>query len=78
MVGTKLIYEKPVPDPDNVNSAIEYYCQVPGAVTDLRTRACLLLLGQIGKEKSFDFLRTKLQLGYIVYSLTRGIITAGG
>jgi insulysin len=66
-----------VPNPDNVNSAIEYFCQVT-SIVDTRTRACLHLLSQIGKQKAFDFLRTKLQLGYMIFSGVRDTISTEG
>jgi insulysin len=69
--------EKTVPNPENVNSGIEYYCQV-SSVTDAKNRAYLQLLSQIGREKAFDFLRTKLQLGYLIWSGIRESITTEG
>lgn len=66
-----------MPNPENVNSGIEYFCQVT-PITDARSRACLDLLAQIGREKAFDFLRTKLQLGYLIWSGVRETITTKG
>ena len=63
-----------MPDPENVNSGIEYFCQVT-SITDARKRACLHLLAQVAREKAFDFLRTKLQLGYLIWSGVRDTIT---
>jgi insulysin len=60
-----------------VNSGIEYFCQVT-PIIDSRKRACLHLLAQIGREKAFDFLRTKLQLGYLIWSGVRDTITIEG
>jgi insulysin len=72
-----VVVEKTVPNPENVNSGIEYYCQV-SSVTDAKNRAYLQLLSQIGREKAFDFLRTKLQLGYLIWSGIRESITTEG
>lgn len=66
-----------MPNPENVNSGIEYFCQVT-SITDARKRACLHLLAQVGREKAFDFLRTKLQLGYLIWSGVRETITTEG
>jgi insulysin len=76
-LATKVIVEKTVPNPDNVNSGIEYLCQV-SSVTDVNKRACLQLLSQIGREKAFDFLRTKLQLGYLIWSGIRETVSTEG
>lgn len=76
-LATKLIVEKTVPNPDNVNSGIEYFCQV-SSVTEANKRACLQLLSQIGREKAFDFLRTKLQLGYLIWSGIRETVSTEG
>jgi len=46
-----------------------YYCQI-GDNTDVRLRSTLHLLAQITREPCFDQLRTKEQLGYIVFSGT--------
>ena len=76
-LATKITVDKIVPNPENVNSGIEYFCQVTD-VTDARRRACLHLLAQIGKEKAFDFLRTKLQLGYLIWSGVRDTTSTEG
>jgi len=65
--GANLVYDAPVPNKDDVNSALTYYCQV-GDPTDRRLRTTLHLLAQIAKEPAFNQLRTKEQLGYIVFS----------
>lgn len=52
-------------------------CQV-SSVTDANKRACLQLLSQIGREKAFDFLRTKLQLGYLIWSGIRETVSMEG
>ncbi|KAG0178612.1 Insulinase (Peptidase M16) [Apophysomyces sp. BC1034] len=60
--GTRWVYQKQVPNPENVNSGIEYLIQV-GNVTDAELRAKLSLVSQIAQEPCFDQLRTKEQLG---------------
>ena len=75
--GTKIVLQKTVPNPENVNSGIEYFCQT-SSTTDAKNRTRLALLAQIGTEKAFSFLRTKLQLGYWVSSGVRsGVSTQG-
>ncbi|KAJ3300130.1 Insulinase (Peptidase M16) [Borealophlyctis nickersoniae] len=65
--GSSYIYLRDVPNANNLNSAIEYYLQV-GDFTDAELRAKLSLFSQIGNEPCFDQLRTKEQLGYMVFS----------
>jgi insulysin len=65
-----IVYERQVSNLDNVNSAIEYYVQV-GDSTDRELRTRLALFQQIVNEPAFDQLRTKEQLGYIVFSSIR-------
>jgi insulysin len=50
-----------------MNSGIIYTTQI-GSPTDTELRAHLMLFSQIAKEPTFDTLRTKEQLGYIVMS----------
>ena len=64
--GSLLIYALDVPNPNNVNCAIEFYLQT-GSCEDKIERGKLLLFQQISHEPAFDFLRTKEQLGYIVF-----------
>ncbi|KAL7753560.1 metalloprotease [Sorochytrium milnesiophthora] len=61
------VYQTTVADPANVNSAIEYFCQIT-ALSEVQLRARLALVGQIAHEPCFDQLRTKEQLGYMVFS----------
>ena len=75
--ATKITVDESVPNPENVNSGIEYFCQVTD-IAEARKRACLHLLAQIGREKAFDFLRTKLQLGYLIWSGVRDTTTTEG
>ena len=66
--SSSFVYSEPVHDAENVNSAIQNYYQV-GKRTH-RESACLSLLASILDEPCFDQLRTKQQLGYIVWSGT--------
>lgn len=59
-----------VPNKSNVNSSCEYYCQV-GDVQDDHLRPRLSLLAQLAHEPVFNVLRTKEQLGYLVFSSAR-------
>lgn len=65
--GSDSTFRHKLGDPANVNHCIEYYVFV-GAHTDRVLRAKLLLLGQMTDEAGFDQLRTKEQLGYIVFT----------
>ncbi|KAG8937301.1 Insulinase (Peptidase M16) [Tulasnella sp. 418] len=59
------VYEKDVPNKNDVNSALTYYFDI-GDIIDARTRAILSLFAHICHEPAFNQLRTKEQLGYIV------------
>jgi insulysin len=65
--GSNYLYERPLKDPANVNHCIEYILYA-GNNQDRRLRAKVLLLAQIADEPCFDQLRTKEQLGYVVFS----------
>lgn len=65
--GSDYTYRRTLGDPANVNHCIEYYILV-GPVADRKLRARLALLGQLTNEIGFDQLRTKEQLGYIVWT----------
>ena len=65
--GSDYTFQRKLGDPANVNHCIEYYVYV-GDVVDRVLRAKLLLLGQMTEEAGFDQLRTKEQLGYIVFT----------
>ncbi|EJC99115.1 uncharacterized protein FOMMEDRAFT_94441 [Fomitiporia mediterranea MF3/22] len=65
--GCNYVWKLPVPNTREANSSIAYYCHV-GNYSDPRTRVTCSLLSQILDEPTFDFLRTKEQLGYNVYS----------
>ena len=75
--GTDYTYRRNLADPANVNHCIEYYLFV-GSVTDRRLRAKLILLAQMTDEAGFDQLRTKEQLGYIVFTGARIAATTMG
>ncbi|BFZ54324.1 metalloprotease [Savitreella phatthalungensis] len=70
-------YARPLKDPRNVNSALEYFCHV-GSDSQGELRALSALLAQIAQEPAFDQLRTKEQLGYVVFSGVRVSLTAAG
>ena len=65
--GSNYIWKKKLKDPANVNHCIQYFLHV-GYRGDFNVRAKTLLLDQIVHEPCFNQLRTKEQLGYIVYS----------
>ncbi|KAF2140293.1 uncharacterized protein K452DRAFT_230558 [Aplosporella prunicola CBS 121167] len=65
--GSNYIYNRTLKDPANVNHCIEYTCSI-GDNQDRDLRAKLLLLVQMTDEPAFDQLRTKEQLGYVVFS----------
>ncbi|KAF9388399.1 Insulinase (Peptidase M16) [Mortierella sp. AD011] len=66
----KAVYKRQVPDSNDVNSGIEYYLQIEDA-TSKESRARIQILAQIVHEPCFNQLRTKEQLGYLVYSGVR-------
>ncbi|KAI1610748.1 insulysin [Exophiala viscosa] len=68
--GSNFVYKHPLGDPENINHAIEYYLEV-GHVMDVSLRAKLQLFAQMTDEPAFDQLRTKEQLGYVVWSGVR-------
>jgi len=68
--GGKYVYSRSLKDPQNVNSVIEYSLHV-GDIEDRKLRVQLMLFSQLTEEPCFDNLRTKEQLGYIVFSGTK-------
>ena len=65
--GANYVYERSLKDPANINHCIEYMLYIgSNQARDLRAR--LLLLAQMADEPCFDQLRTKEQLGYVVFS----------
>ena len=65
--GSNFVYERPLRDPHTVNHCIEYILAI-GNNSDKDLRAKLLLMAQMADEPAFDQLRTKEQLGYVVFS----------
>jgi len=65
--GSNFLYERQLKDPANINHCVEYLLYT-GSNQDRLQRAKVLLLAQIADEPCFDQLRTKEQLGYIVFS----------
>jgi insulysin len=64
-------------DPSNVNHCVETWFYV-GSREDREVRTKTLLLEQMIHEPAFDQLRTKEQLGYIVFSGRRAFSTTYG
>lgn len=68
-VGENVRYELPLQDPSNVNSCLEYFIQVGKVEKDnARLRVLTDLLATMLHEPCFNQLRTKEQLGYVVFS----------
>jgi insulysin len=68
VLGCNYAYDAPVPNVNEENSAISFYCHV-GDVADLRTRALNSLLSSMINEPFFNVMRTQEQLGYSVSCL---------
>ncbi|ANB12559.1 Ste23p [Sugiyamaella lignohabitans] len=64
-------------DEKNVNSCIDYTMQV-GLITEAEKRVTLELLAEIAHEPAFNQLRTKEQLGYVVFGGVRSTRTTMG
>jgi insulysin len=75
--GGNYVYRKTLKDPANVNHCIEYLLYV-GDKANRSLRAKTLLLDQMTHEPAFDQLRTKEQLGYVVFSGARTTATTIG
>lgn len=75
--GSNFVYKKELRDPANVNHCIESWFYV-GDRGDRQVRAKTLLVDQMIHEPAFDQLRTKEQLGYIVFSGLRNFATTCG
>lgn len=65
--GSNYEFNRELGDPKNVNHCTEYSLFM-GLVSDRKLTADLSMLTQILEEPTFDQLRTKEQLGYIVFS----------
>ena len=75
--GSDYTFQRTLGDPANVNHCIEYYVYI-GSVIDRILRAKTLLLAQMTEEIGFDQLRTKEQLGYIVFTGSKVAATTIG
>eukprot|EP01121_Diplochlamys_sp_Union-15-3_P006598 TRINITY_DN1708_c0_g3_i6.p1 TRINITY_DN1708_c0_g3~~TRINITY_DN1708_c0_g3_i6.p1 ORF type:complete len:539 (+),score=83.70 TRINITY_DN1708_c0_g3_i6:161-1618(+) len=67
--GIVRYYARVEPNENNSNSAIFNYYQI-GPQSNFRSSLLLLLCAHVIREAAFDTLRTKQQLGYIVWSGT--------
>ncbi|KAJ5641894.1 Peptidase M16core [Penicillium lividum] len=75
--GSNLVYPRELKDPANVNHCIEYYLYI-GLFSDDILRSKLQLFSQLTDEPAFDQLRSKEQLGYVVWSGSRYNATTMG
>jgi insulysin len=75
--GGNFLFNRTLKDPANVNHCIEYLLHV-GEKSDRALRAKALLLDQMTHEPAFNQLRTKEQLGYVVFSGFRPASTTMG
>uniref|UniRef100_A0A0B7KQ84 Uncharacterized protein n=1 Tax=Bionectria ochroleuca TaxID=29856 RepID=A0A0B7KQ84_BIOOC len=75
--GSNFIFNKTLKDSDNVNHCVETLLYV-GDKVDRLARATTLLFDQIAHEPAFDQLRTKEQLGYVVFAGIRSFATTCG
>jgi insulysin len=75
--GSNFVFQKTLKDPANVNHCIEYLLYV-GDKSIQPLRAKTLLLDQMTHEPAFDQLRTKEQLGYVVFTGARPTCTTIG
>jgi insulysin len=75
--GANYVYHKTLRDPANINHCIEYLLYV-GDKSVRQLRAKTQLLDQMTVEPAFDQLRTKEQLGYVVFSGARSTSTTIG
>ncbi|EJC99251.1 uncharacterized protein FOMMEDRAFT_170571 [Fomitiporia mediterranea MF3/22] len=67
--GCNYVWDQPVPNPEEANSSVLYYCHV-GNKSDKHVQVTCHLLAQILTEPAFGILRTKQLLGYSVFSRT--------
>lgn len=75
---TWLRYEVDLKDPNNVNSCIEYFIQVSTSPDELKLSVLTELLATVMRESCFNQLRTKEQLGYVVFSGLKVLRTSFG
>jgi insulysin len=76
--GETVRVEMDLKDEKNVNSCIEYYIQIENSLSNIRQRTLTDLLETIMHEPCFSQLRTREQLGYVVFSGVRLSRTAIG
>lgn len=74
---SNFVYKKTLKDPENVNHCIDTWFSV-GDQGDRTVRVKTLLFDQLIHEPAFDQLRTKEQLGYVVFSSIRSFATTCG
>lgn len=65
-IGSNYIWKSHIPNSNDPNSSLTYYLQL-GSSTQARLRVVSLLMMHMMSEPAFDILRTKEQLGYIVF-----------
>lgn len=75
--GSNYVFNKTLKDPENINHCVETWYYV-GDRGDRWVRAKTLLFDQMVHEPAFDQLRTKEQLGYIVFTNMRSFTTTCG
>ncbi|EWY79466.1 insulysin [Fusarium oxysporum NRRL 32931] len=75
--GSNYVFRKTLKDPHNVSHCVETWFYV-GSRDDRDVRTKTLLLEQMLCEPAFDQLRTKEQLGYVVFSGRRSFSTTYG
>ncbi|KAJ5318143.1 hypothetical protein PENANT_c043G01376 [Penicillium antarcticum] len=75
--GANYVYPRALKDPANVNHCIEYFLYIGLFSNDL-LRSKLQLFAQLTDEPAFDQLRSKEQLGYVVWSGARYNATTFG
>jgi insulysin len=68
-IDSNHIWDLVVPNPDQLNGGITYYCHI-GNISDDKLRPAFKLLSQILDEPAFNILRTQEQLGYLVFCTT--------
>lgn len=64
----RIRYDVQLQDPKNINSCIDYFIQIADSAENDRLRVLTDLLATIIHEPCFNQLRTKEQLGYVVFS----------
>lgn len=76
--GQHVRYETSLKDPKEVNSCIEYYILLDTDFRASRLRLLMDLFSTIVHEPGFNQLRTREQLGYVVFTGTRATREKGG